>query len=149
LHERTKMDQDQLSRSFHSMATIFQSQKQSLPPANAEDPLLFAIQTIGKHLKVAVKPPLRSQRDNQDQHLKQIAKANNLRFRKVILEGNWWRKDQGPLLAFLDKDETPIALTPINAHKYEWIDPRTRERQTVTEDMVEELQLQAYSFYPP
>ena len=48
-------------------------------------------------------------------------------FRQVQLEGKWWTRCSGKLLAFSADDDTPVLLTPGFAD-YTFIDPKTGQR---------------------
>ena len=48
-------------------------------------------------------------------------------FRQVQLEGKWWRRCSGKLLAFSADDDTPVMLSPGFAD-YTFVDPRTGHR---------------------
>ena len=44
--------------------------------------------------------------------LEQFARASHLNRRTVLLQGNWWKQEAGPLLAFRRDDQAPVALIP-------------------------------------
>lgn len=49
----------------------------------------------------------------------------------VLLDGDWWRRDMGPLLAFVGPDRAPVALLATRPGRYEAVDPATMRRRRV------------------
>jgi NHLM bacteriocin system ABC transporter ATP-binding protein len=81
--------------------------------------------------------------------LDKIAQASRIRTREVALRGEWWEKDNGPLLGFT-KGNQPVALIGIRGGRgYEMVDPINKVRVTVTESFARELNTLAYVFYRP
>ena len=93
-------------------------------------------------------PQLAGQSRKRSDPVVAIARASRVRVRRVLLKGDWWRQENGPLLAFRAADEQPVALLPASPTRYEIVDPRT---QTATADGGNAAALQpfAYSFYRP
>jgi NHLM bacteriocin system ABC transporter ATP-binding protein len=115
-----------------------------------EDPLLAACQLIGQALGVAVKahPALKRGRVLKDP-LGAIAKVSRIRIRRVVLSGEWWEQDSGPLLAFRQADSRPVALLPTSATSCDVADPVAGTRERVTREIAQALQPTAYTFYRP
>jgi ATP-binding cassette subfamily C protein len=80
-------------------------------------------------------------------NLNLIAKASRFRTRRVLLEGPWWTKDHGPLLAYRSQGDTPVALLPIGAGAYELYDPVHKTREPVSIDTAGTLAPFAEMFY--
>ncbi len=78
-----------------------------------------------------------------------IAAASRFRTRQVALRGDWWRYDQGPILAVIADTNSPVALLPKGPRKYEMAEPATGERRPVTAEVAASLQPFGYSFYRP
>ncbi len=77
-----------------------------------------------------------------------IARASRIRTRRVALRGEWWRDDNGPLLAFTQETQHPCALLPTSAG-YELLDSVEQTRLPVTEKIASILAPFAYTFYRP
>jgi ATP-binding cassette subfamily C protein len=67
----------------------------------------------------------------------------------VLLAGDWWQKDNGPLLAFYGEDERPVALLPLSPSRYELVDPAAKSRTPLTAANASSVLPFAYTFYPP
>jgi NHLM bacteriocin system ABC transporter ATP-binding protein len=78
-----------------------------------------------------------------------IARASQLRLRRVSLRRQWWRDDNGPLLAFTESAHRPVALIPSGVGRYDMHDPATGERARVTMDIAASLEPFAYAFFRP
>jgi ATP-binding cassette subfamily C protein len=67
----------------------------------------------------------------------------------VILSNKWWCKDNGPLLAFTKEGDKPVALIPSSVRSYSLYEPETNDIQPVTDQIVQSLKPEAYTFYRP
>jgi NHLM bacteriocin system ABC transporter ATP-binding protein len=76
-----------------------------------------------------------------------ISKSSRFRTRRVLLEGPWWERDHGALLAYRMRGETPVALTPLGASGYELYDPVIGSSEIVTRETAKTLAPFAEMFY--
>ena len=108
--------------------------------------LLVAAGAVGRALGVTIRPPSASEDPHRvKEPLEAIARSSRLRLRQVLLRGNWWAKDCGPLVAY--KKEQPVALLPVGSDRYELLDPVTETRKVVKAEDAESLNPVAYMFY--
>ena len=84
--------------------------------------ILGACRLVGAEMGIAIKTPPRSEgRHSLRDPLASILRSSRVRARKVALKGQWWKQDNGPLLAFVsspgqaEAPSTPVAL--IRRHK--------------------------------
>jgi NHLM bacteriocin system ABC transporter ATP-binding protein len=111
-------------------------------------PLLVAAGAVGKALGVKICPPARSENLKRvKEPLEAIVRASRLRMRRVLLRDNWWEKDCGPIVAYTEADNRPVALLPISTNSYELFDPIGQTRIKVNEQVAETLSPVAYVFY--
>ena len=68
-------------------------------------------------------------------------------FRQIQLEGKWWRRCSGKLLAFTADDDTPVLLAPGFAD-YTFIDPKTGHRCNARKHM-DRLKKEAFALSYP
>ena len=111
-----------------------------------EPPLLIAVSAIAKVLGITVRPAVKS--ENTDS-LEAIARASGFRTRRVTLSSNWWKTDCGPLLAFIQETNLPVALLPAKATQYEILNPLNLTRTPVKGHNATKLSSTAYTFYRP
>jgi ATP-binding cassette subfamily C protein len=114
------------------------------------DPLLAAAGAVGRALGVPIRPPAQSvdlQRVRNP--LEAIVRASRVRMRRILLRENWWQRDGGPLLAYMQADHRPVALLPVSARRYELFDPIEQQRVPMTADRAAALLPVAYMIYRP
>jgi NHLM bacteriocin system ABC transporter ATP-binding protein len=115
-----------------------------------EDPLVGACRLVGASMGIAIQPPLGAgEKRRRSDPVSAIARASRVRVRRVLLSGDWWRQDNGPLLAFRDKDDQPVALLPASPSRYDLVDPRTQQHTPLTAANASSVQPFAYCFYRP
>jgi NHLM bacteriocin system ABC transporter ATP-binding protein len=123
--------------------------------AGAEPPLLASCRLVGAVLGVEIQaPPESSSAARQGDLLQRICIASRIRQRRVILREDWWRRDNGPLVAFRVLDEAQktrraVALLPTSPRSYDLVDPVERTRVPVDARVAESLSGEAFMFYPP
>lgn len=119
------------------------------------DPLLAVCRLVGNAQGIAIRGRQEWQAGaRQGDRLAQICDASRVRSRRVILRDDWWRRDNGPLVAFLSLDEErkstrPVALLPVSPRRYELVDPVAGTRTPVAAAVAETLSGDAHMFYPP
>lgn len=82
------------------------------PPDGEVAPLLAVARIVGRAIGVTIEHAIAAA-GQPDAHLvADLAEANGVRSRQVTLAGQWWRNDNGPLLAFRAGSGEPLALLP-------------------------------------
>lgn len=118
--------------------------------AKIGDPLLAAAGAVGHAMGIQIKPPGKSENMKRvKEPLEAIANASGVRIRRVLLSERWWRVDCGPLLAYLQADNTPVALLLTDKRQYEIYNPVTQARILLKQRTALLLAPNAYMFYPP
>ena len=113
-------------------------------------PLLIAAGAIGREMGIEVNPPGQSEDMGRViDPLEAIARSSRFRTRGVLLQGNWWKQEQGPLLAYIEIGKKPVALLPYKGNRYLLFNPETRTRNLVTKAIAETLLPEAQMFYRP
>ena len=117
--------------------------------AGGSGPLLEALRAVGGALGLPISPPAAggAERSFEDLLLATAA-ASRCRVRRVMLAGDWWRRDNGPLLA-LRREGGVVALLPRGARRYELFEPESGGRRRVTPAVAGELQPGAWMLYRP
>lgn len=111
--------------------------------------LLAACQTIGETVGFTFEAPkfMDSYKDSLKNQLFAIGQASNVRIRKIILRGTWWKEENGHILAFTKEDNHPLALIQNTAESYTYRNPETGKEETVTNTVAESLEPVAYMFF--
>lgn len=111
-------------------------------------PLLVVAGAVGRAMGVQIQPPPRSENFQRlKEPLEAIARASRIRMRRVLLRDIWWEKDAGPLVAYTQQDNRPVALLPVSATEYEIFDPIEQKRVRVDAQIAATLAPVAYMFY--
>ena len=161
--QRQRLNQDVTQKVVRSLAGVLEGDDRF---QDIDSPLLAAAGAVGKALGVTIEPPAASENTARTKEpLEAIARASQLRLRRVLLRGSWWQKDSGPLVAYTREDRHPVALLPVHGHHYEWYDPVGIKVETsaanpgsgsppstrlpVTEVLARNLDPVAFVFYRP
>lgn len=134
------------------------------PGAAAEvggDPLFAACRLVADRLDLPLeRPAAAALGDPAALRLQRICDASRIFSRRVVLRGEWWRHDHGPLLAFLAEEEDaagtaargrstrPVALLPTSATSYELVDATSGARLPVDGGLAARLDSAACMLYP-
>jgi NHLM bacteriocin system ABC transporter ATP-binding protein len=144
--QRTRQMQDD---ALGALASVLHEQPTAPVPSDGP-PLLLAARAVGAAMGVRIAPPARSEDLSRlKDPLEAIARASQLRLREVVLTGTWWRRDGGPLLAYLGDERCPVALLPVSPTRYDLFDPCTQTRRRVQARLAASLAPVAHLLYRP
>lgn len=109
-------------------------------------PLLTALKRITHFLGISITFPPHIYEAAQTLSLESLCQILRLKYRRVLLREDWWRKDAGPLLGFYKK--TPVALIPGKPGQYTAFFPN-QKKLSVSSRIAEQFDPQAYMIYKP
>jgi NHLM bacteriocin system ABC transporter ATP-binding protein len=116
----------------------------------AKEPVLKACTLVGNALGVEVMPhPAATEDLTYEEMVSAIATASGFRTRVVALRDDWWNHDHSAMLGQISEGGQPVALLPVSASAYVYVDPKTGRRAPVTEAVAARLSPFAYTFYRP
>jgi NHLM bacteriocin system ABC transporter ATP-binding protein len=115
------------------------------PVGSSGDPLFDAVRVAAAAMGAAVRPAQGS--GQRSDAVREIAQASGIRTRTVVLGGEWWRKESGPLVTHRDNG-APVALVPRRGG-YEILDPAAGTRERATQSSTAGLNAFAQMLYPP
>lgn len=119
-------------------------------PHDASDPLFAACRMVCAAMGIDMAMPATAVASQTRRHpLLEIARVSRIRIRPVHLSEGWWRKNNGPLLAFEDESGRPMALLQDTPVSYRLMDPLTGQGTAVDEAVASRLHHMAYMFYRP
>jgi ATP-binding cassette subfamily C protein len=146
LRERERLNQQVTAESLGELVSTLGSQQPTLFLQGT--PLLVAAGAVGRAMKVTIRPPARSSDPRRvKQPLEAIARASRLRLRQVLLRGNWWQHDCGPMVGYTQDGDRPVALLPVSASRYELFDPDDHSRIPIDAKTALTLTPIAHMFY--
>jgi ATP-binding cassette subfamily C protein len=145
---RQRHDEDVMEKAIAKLASVIEERPERMPLDGT--PLYRAAHAVGAALGIAVKPPARwEDLARLKDPIDAIARASRFRTRRVLLRGEWWKRDNGPLLAWSADGERPLALLPRAAGAYDCLDPTTGESRPVTAEVASGLGAYATMVYRP
>jgi len=148
-------DGQKLNKTLHDLGEIITSDTTNTKKASSsdsfstDDNLLTACQTIGDTVGFTFKAPkfMDSYKDSLTNQLFAIGQASNVRIRKIILRGTWWKEENGHILAFTKEGSHPVALVQKTAQSYSYKNKNTGAEETVTKTVADSLEPVAYMFF--
>lgn len=166
LKTSAEFDRSYLRNAFVYLASVLSAQTTTsnlIADYGIQDPLLTAARLVGDALGIPIRPlPSNIDGEAEAQTLEGIAAASHIRTRQVALRGDWWREDHGPLLGYIEANNTaanggraakntrrPVALLPVSPSEYRLHDPADLSSQRVTQAVAASLSNFAYTFYRP
>ena len=156
LGRKADLDRATLRGAYARLASVLAPQDAGGPGMEeTADPLLAACRMVGQVQGIAIRARPEPQGGaRQGDLLARICEASRVRARRIILRADWWRRDNGPLVAFRTLDEErkvrrPVALLPTSSRSYELVDPVERTRTPVDAAVSESLSGEGYMLYPP
>jgi NHLM bacteriocin system ABC transporter ATP-binding protein len=150
LKRQAEADATRIETALVGLASPLEQVRYVRSAASSNSALLAAAQAVGKAMGIHIRPHPEVARGLQSGNpVAMIAKASNVRLRRVMLKGRWWSHDSGPILAFRDSDNSPVALLPAGRRRYELFDPASGEATRLNEKMAMGLNGFAYIFYRP
>ncbi|HEY9657456.1 MAG TPA: ABC transporter transmembrane domain-containing protein, partial [Allocoleopsis sp.] len=145
--ERERLNRTAISEAIADFVSLVKPQREA---GLVGEPLLIAAGAVGRAIGMQIKPPAASENMKRvKEPLEAIARASQMRLRKVQLRERWWRDDCGSLLGYLRSDNTPVALLINAKSRYEIYHPVTQQRIPLGERTAKLLAPTAYMFYTP
>ena len=145
--ERQQLTQQVVTGAMGELTGVLNTEVVTVPQVGA--PLLVAAGAVGRAMGIEVQPPAASiDLDRVQEPIEAIASASKFRIRRVLLTGDWWNREQGPLLAYTE-DGDPCALLQEGRKRYVLFDPVTLSKTPVDDAIVDTLGVEAYMFYSP
>lgn len=146
LRDRQRLNRQVTAEALGELASTLNSQDGNFFLEGT--PLLVAAGAVGRAMGVKIRPPSSSENLKRvKEPLEAIVRASRIRMRRVLLRDNWWDSDSGPIVAYTQQDNRPVALLPVSATRYEIFDPVEYTRVKVDEHIAATLTPVAYMFY--
>jgi ATP-binding cassette subfamily C protein len=146
LQNRERLDRQVTTEALNELASSLKSGETNFFVEG--DSLLVAAGAVLKALGIKIRPPARSENlQRVKEPLEALARASRIRLRRVLLQDLWWEKDCGPMVAYTEEDNCPVALLPVSPGRYEIFDPADHTRFAVNYRRAKLLSPVAYTFY--
>lgn len=150
LRQRAHSENRLVGAMLSNLAESVELEEEDSLGTNEDDPLLVATQILGSAMNIAIQGPrVSGQAELFRDPIAAIARASNVRTRRVVLREHWWQRDNGPMLAFWREMNQPVVLLPRSSSAYDVVDPVARTRRPLDPEDVAKLSPTAYVFYRP
>jgi len=146
-------NRDELATALASAVGLFGRRvPRAVASASYADAVLAACQEIGFFSGIEFRRPPARRIERCRDPVDEIGRASHVRYREVALDGAWWQRDNGPLLAFREGSDgkaLPVALLPRSPRSYRMVDPADGSSRRVDAAVAAGLQPTGYMFYRP
>jgi len=146
LREKAAADVRVTRNGLLKLASIMDSTIDPPSPHDTENALATACSMVGRAIGVdiaALDGPL------SGATVEEVAESGNMRARRVLLRGSWYKEDGGPLVGFMADDKRPVALLPTSPRSYKVHDPKDDSAKPVTAEMLDDFEPAGYTLYRP
>lgn len=109
---------------------------------------LISLKICIEHLGVSVQEIRDISLKNPVDVIDYYASSAGVMYRKIKLEGAWWKDSVGPILAVMDDGQT-VALIPNKYKGYSYYDHSTRSYKNINKNNAEKIVGLSYLFYKP
>ena len=135
---------EELYSALKELNTLLSRKHADIQFPSSGTPLYQACNIVGQSMDHPFTPP-----SETTDSLNEICEASGIRYRQIILDGHWWKKNHGPFLGFLKDSQTPVAVLLDPKERYILIHPGTKEYILVNEETAQSLLPLAAVFYRP
>jgi NHLM bacteriocin system ABC transporter ATP-binding protein len=147
---REQLNRQVVKGALTQLGTVLQPQQQPVELFSQNTPILVAMGAVGRAMEIKISPPPQSDNFSRVKDpVEAIARASQIRTRRITLENNWWQKEHGPLLAYTKVENHPVALLPTSGSRYLLFNPVLGTRIPVNKTIAATLAAQGYTFYRP
>lgn len=144
IERRREQERKALWEAYENLAEVVGARKEGLRDHLGDDDtyklILFSLGITDEELHP-------EEGDLQEQ-FEGILRRHDVMYRKIVLEGDWWKHTTGSLLAYLSTGQL-IALRPGPWHGYFYTDPDSGRRVWMNAKESKKVERDAYCFYPP
>ena len=149
LDDRMSADREVFSDALDHLSHIIEGETlDGGSSSKGSNPLFKAIGHLGEYMGISVVEPSQEHKGKGSHHtIDAIARASMFRTRRVLLRGEWWKHDCGPLLGHIEKTNEPVAIVPRLSRGYDLIEPLSGQRRQLDGALAETLSPGAWYFY--
>ncbi|HEY3702671.1 MAG TPA: NHLP bacteriocin export ABC transporter permease/ATPase subunit, partial [Acidimicrobiales bacterium] len=134
------------TRVYTGLSRVLEPARGRRPEPDTDDPTARALSMVAASTGVELRLPEHLGDVAGMDRVDAIARTSGLRWRRVTLEGRWWRQDIGALYANL-ADGRPVALVPRRPGAMDLVDPADGTTCRVDASVAERLSDEAAMLY--
>ncbi|HCA21451.1 MAG TPA: NHLP bacteriocin export ABC transporter permease/ATPase subunit [Lachnospiraceae bacterium] len=147
IRQAKKNDQDVFEEAILRMASVVLGKN----AGEMNDSRIVTKETIDEILKYYHYKPVEipDMITDPDEQLEYCLRPHGIMRRKVELKKGWYKDSYGPLMAFRNEDDMPVALFPKSVSGYWYKDPESGKHVTINKKNQGEFAEDAICFYRP
>lgn len=157
MEQRRHSANQQMGGALRRLVGVLQADRFETAPLETHDKVLAACRIVGRPLGIDFPDLPRTvataaSGQPLEERLAVVAQVARVQKRRVALRGQWWEEDAGPLVAFNQETNEPLALLPIHGKaksKYVAVDPQSGVRTPVDVSLAQTLAPFAFGFFLP
>ncbi len=150
LTEKANEIEKKKNDAFFKIASVINKSISKSFIAAEDNPLITAVRYVANASAIDITlPKVASQDEMTNIHLSDISSSSRFRTRKVQLRDEWWKKDSGPLLAYTEDKNLPVAIIPRGNGKYTYFSSAEDIQTKMTKDIAANIKQTAIQFYRP
>ncbi len=146
LSARTRADERVVSLALRTLSRPFTDRAAD---AQSTIPLAAACQAVARAAGITLRIPPAVVQGKARDPLRAIARHSAVRTRRLVLRDEWWKQDSGPMLAFLEDGNRPVALLSRARRGYDLFDPQADTTIRVNRATARTLTGIAHIYYRP
>lgn len=146
-----RLQQQHYANSLEDLAAIMAGSSFSGGVTDS-DPLFASCMLVAKAAGMTITRPPEITGEAHEDALQTICRFSGIRTRKVALHdyAQWWKEDNGPILAFVGEQRDPVALLPATERRYSLVNPATGVELLLNGEIAEGIDCtDAWVFYRP
>ncbi len=149
LEEKLKNNLNSFSSTLKMLGNVMEPRRVEARASEQPDNLLLmAARRVGDAAGIQIAdPPKAVEGLKTKDPLRTITNASRIQFRELILKGEWWRQDCGPILALLEEGKVPVALIPTSPRSYTMFNPADSSETPVDAQVADALTGKGRYFY--
>jgi NHLM bacteriocin system ABC transporter ATP-binding protein len=136
------------TKTYTRLGRVLEAARDQRPEPDTHDPTARALSMVAAATGVELRLPERLGDLAGLDRVDAIARTSGLRWRRVKLDGRWWRQDVGALYATLT-DGTPVAVVPRRPGAMNLVDPANGTSCRVDASVAGRLNNEAAMLYRP
>lgn len=146
VRQRKKLDEKTFEATFMSLAGLQIDNPDNLSEkASIENNVIKQVLNYYHHQMVDIPTKI----TNFDDKLNYALKQYDIEYRKITLDSSFESDDKSPIVIFTIINNLPVVLFPGRKNKYYYIDYKTKKKAKIDASLVNNLEMDAYSFYRP
>lgn len=149
--KRLRNDSWQLHDSLSDFVRVIHSNTPKITFEDVSvDPIYYAFKLVCDAAKIKVIPVHEVRGKNiESLDADYLARISQINMREIILDDEWWKNDNGPILAYFEDDNRPVALIPKSPSSYILHDVSNNKQMKVTEEIALQLKPHGVIYYRP